>query len=92
MVREAPGSTLGYALLGLLHAGPQSGYGLRRTFVTTPLAVFSDSPGAIYPALRRLARQGCQGQRQSRQPLLYLPPHPPPPQRRYRPGASRAPW
>jgi DNA-binding PadR family transcriptional regulator len=53
----APRSTLGYALLGLLHAAPQSGYDLRKTFVVTPLAAFSDSPGAIYPALRRLVRQ-----------------------------------
>jgi DNA-binding PadR family transcriptional regulator len=53
----AQGSTLGYALLGLLHAAPQSGYDLRKTFVTTPMALFSDSPGAIYPALRRLRRQ-----------------------------------
>jgi DNA-binding PadR family transcriptional regulator len=52
-----PSSTLGYALLGLLHAAPRSGYDLRKTFVSTPLAVFSDSPGAIYPALRRLVRQ-----------------------------------
>jgi DNA-binding PadR family transcriptional regulator len=51
-------STLGYALLGLLHEGPRSGYDLRKTFVSTPLAHFSDSPGAIYPALRRLVRQG----------------------------------
>jgi len=51
-------SSLGYALLGLLHFAPQSGYDLRKTFLTTPLSVFSDSPGAIYPALRRLARQG----------------------------------
>lgn len=54
---NAQGSTLGYALLGLLHAAPQSGYDLRKTFLTTPLALFSDSPGAIYPALRRLAGQ-----------------------------------
>ena len=50
-------STLGYALLGLLHGTPQSGYDLRKTFVNTPMAVFSDSPGAIYPALRRLQRR-----------------------------------
>jgi DNA-binding PadR family transcriptional regulator len=50
-------STLGFALLGLLHQAPQSGYDLRKTFVSTPMAHFSDSPGAIYPALRRLARQ-----------------------------------
>jgi DNA-binding PadR family transcriptional regulator len=51
-------SVLGYALLGLLHQRPSSGYALRRAFATTPLGTFSDSPGAIYPALRRLEEQG----------------------------------
>ena len=45
---------LEYALLGLLDQEPRSGYGLRRIFALTPLGHFSDSPGAIYPALRRL--------------------------------------
>jgi DNA-binding PadR family transcriptional regulator len=47
-------TTLEYALLGLLDQEPHSGYGLRRLFAHTPLGYFSDSPGAIYPALRRL--------------------------------------
>jgi DNA-binding PadR family transcriptional regulator len=51
-------SLLGYALLGLLHQRPSSGYALRRIFANTPMGTFSDSPGAIYPALRRLERQG----------------------------------
>ena len=51
-------SLLGYALLGLLHQRPSSGYALRKVFATTPMRTFSDSPGAIYPALRRLERQG----------------------------------
>jgi DNA-binding PadR family transcriptional regulator len=51
-------SLLGYALLGLLHQRPSSGYALRRVFATTPMGTFSDSPGAIYPALGRLERQG----------------------------------
>ena len=51
-------SLLGYALLGLLRQRPSSGYALRRIFATTPMGTFSDSPGAIYPALRRLERQG----------------------------------
>jgi DNA-binding PadR family transcriptional regulator len=50
-------STLGYALLGLLHQLPRSGYDLRKVFSTTPIGRFSDSPGAIYPALRRLVRR-----------------------------------
>jgi DNA-binding PadR family transcriptional regulator len=51
-------SLLGYALLGLLHQRPSSGYALRRVFATTPMGTFSDSPGAIYPALRRLEGLG----------------------------------
>ena len=51
-------SVLGYALLGLLHEEPRSGYDLRKLFATTPMGLFSDSPGAVYPALRRLARRG----------------------------------
>ena len=51
-------SLLGYALLGLLQQRPCSGYDLRKMFATTPLASFSDSPGAIYPALRRLEQEG----------------------------------
>jgi DNA-binding PadR family transcriptional regulator len=47
-------SVLGYALLGLLYSQPSSGYDLRKIFALTPLRTFSDSPGAIYPALRRL--------------------------------------
>jgi DNA-binding PadR family transcriptional regulator len=47
-------STLGFALLGLLRARPRSGYDLHRLFVETPVGRFSGSPGAIYPALRRL--------------------------------------
>ena len=47
-------STLAYALLGLLKMQPNSGYGLRKIFQETPMARYSDSPGAIYPALRNL--------------------------------------
>lgn len=47
-------STLELALLGLLRQKPQSGYDLRKTFATTAMRHFSDSPGSIYPALRRL--------------------------------------
>ena len=53
-----PASTLGFALLGLLQQQPRSGYALRRVFATTPMGHYSSSPGAIYPALRRLEQQG----------------------------------
>jgi|SRR5208282_335132 len=51
-------STLELALLGLLHQKPQSGYDLRKTFATTAMRHFSDSPGSMYPALRRLEARG----------------------------------
>lgn len=49
-----PLSPLAGALLGLLNEQPRSGYDLRKVFALTPMRHFSDSPGAIYPALRRL--------------------------------------
>ncbi len=55
MARRPP---LEYALLGLLAGQPMTGYGLRRVFASTPMGVFSDSPGSIYPALARLERDG----------------------------------
>ena len=45
---------LGYALLGLLHQKPRSGYDLRKIFAETAMGNYSSSPGAIYPALQRL--------------------------------------
>jgi DNA-binding PadR family transcriptional regulator len=59
--KGAPGAgitRLGYALLGLIRAEPRSGYKLRMVFETTPLALYSSSPGSIYPALKSLARAG----------------------------------
>jgi DNA-binding PadR family transcriptional regulator len=55
---EKPFTPLAGALLGLLHDKPQSGYSLRKLFLTSPIGHFSDSPGSIYPALRRLERDG----------------------------------
>src|ERR1700734_1512981 len=51
-------SILGYALLGLVSQQLLSGYDVKKIFASTPMAGFSDSPGAIYPALRRLERLG----------------------------------
>src|SRR5437867_13273548 len=51
-------SLLGYALLGLLQQEPRSGYDLRKIFAKSPMGMFSDSPGAIYPALQRLEKRG----------------------------------
>ena len=49
-------SRLEGALLGLLHGEARSGYALRKVFQDTPMLHFSDSPGSIYPALKRLER------------------------------------
>jgi DNA-binding PadR family transcriptional regulator len=54
MKTRRPTTSLGYALLGLIHLQPQSGYDLRKIFETTPMGQYSSSPGAIYPALKRL--------------------------------------
>jgi len=51
-------STLEFALIGLLRQKAQSGYDLRKTFTETAMRHYSDSPGSIYPALRRLRTRG----------------------------------
>jgi len=51
-------TSLDYAILGLIHQEPQSGYGIRKAFETTALGNYSGSPGAIYPALKRLQKLG----------------------------------
>jgi DNA-binding PadR family transcriptional regulator len=54
-----PASTLEFALVGLLRQKAQSGYDLRKTFTETAMRHYSDSPGSIYPALKRLQARGC---------------------------------
>jgi len=51
-------STLSLAILGLLSAEPHSGYDVQKVFDETPMIHYSSSPGAIYPALARLERDG----------------------------------
>ncbi len=51
-------TTLEHALLGLIAQQPRSGYDLRKVFSTTAMRHYSDSPGSIYPALRRLEKRG----------------------------------
>ena len=58
MKKRTP-TTLEYALLGLVHAEPRTGYDLCKVFETTPMAHYSSSPGAIYPALKRLEQGGA---------------------------------
>lgn len=55
MVKASP---LEYALIGLLKQQTRSGYDLRKEFANTPMRHHSDSPGSIYPALRRLQARG----------------------------------
>ncbi len=58
MTKSTIQSTLGFAVLGLISQGPRTGYDLRKVFATTPMGHFSSSPGAIYPALKRLEEDG----------------------------------
>jgi len=51
-------TTLDCALLGIVDIEPVSGYDIHRLFSTSPMGAFSSSPGAIYPALDRLEKQG----------------------------------
>jgi DNA-binding PadR family transcriptional regulator len=78
-MKDAPPiSRLGYALLGLLAGEAMSGYDIRRLFAETPMGHYSDSPGAIYPALARLERDGyvtgrVEGAKTLRPRKLYRP-------------------
>ena len=58
MMDGARKSNLSLAILGLASLSPLSGYDLRKIFTATPMGHFSTSPGAVYPALRRLERRG----------------------------------
>src|SRR5262245_53185039 len=70
-------SLLEFALLALVRRyQPCSGYDLRKIFTHTPMGRFSDSPGAIYPALKRLEAGGLiagkvEGSRGLRQRKCY---------------------
>lgn len=58
MTKQTIDSQLSLAILGLLSGRSMSGYDLRKVFLTTAMKAFSASPGAIYPALRRLEKDG----------------------------------
>lgn len=49
---------LDFAILGLIQGEALSGYRIRKTFETTALGVYSSSPGSIYPALKRMEKNG----------------------------------
>jgi DNA-binding PadR family transcriptional regulator len=58
MKQETGLSTLSLAILGLISQRPLTGYDIRKVFATTPMGHFSSSPGAIYPALKRIEDAG----------------------------------
>jgi DNA-binding PadR family transcriptional regulator len=58
MTKQTIDSPLTLAIMGLLFYAPMSGYDVRKAFAATSLKHFSSSPGAIYPALRRLEAAG----------------------------------
>ena len=58
MTKRTTLSKLSLALVGLITQSPASGYDVRKVFETTAMGTFSRSPGAIYPALARLEREG----------------------------------
>ena len=45
-------------LLGFITREPLSGYGLKKRFSASPAGLYQPSPGALYPALRRLVARG----------------------------------
>jgi len=51
-------SSLSLAILGRIAMHPLSGYDVRKVFLTTAWKTYSSSPGAIYPALKRLEAGG----------------------------------
>lgn len=56
-MRASSNTDLPMVLLGLIRQEPRSGYDLRRLFLLSPMAHYSDSPGSIYPALARLLQR-----------------------------------
>ncbi|NIP16888.1 MAG: hypothetical protein GWM87_01035, partial [Xanthomonadales bacterium] len=46
MKKQRPLTVLEFALMGLVHQEPRSGYELKKIFETTPMAHCSSSPGA----------------------------------------------
>jgi DNA-binding PadR family transcriptional regulator len=76
MSQETTISTLSLAVLGLIAQRPHSGYDLRKIFSTTPMGHFSSSPGAIYPALKRIEKSGwirgsIDGKKELRPRMIY---------------------
>jgi len=81
MKQETGLSTLSLAILGLVSQRPLTGYDVRKVFATTPMGHFSSSPGAIYPALKRIEDAGWvrgragQGKTHRQRMLYEITPH-----------------
>jgi DNA-binding PadR family transcriptional regulator len=81
MAQETGLSTLSLAILGLVSQRPLTGYDIRKVFATTPMGHFSSSPGAIYPALKRIEDAGWvrgkagQGKTHRQRMLYEITPH-----------------
>lgn len=58
MSAEAINSPLTLAVMGLLSQWPQSGYDIMKMFESSAIGNCSSSPGAVYPALKRLEEAG----------------------------------
>src|ERR1700749_4587647 len=55
---ERPLTDFEHVLLGVIDSEPRSGYGLKKLFNASPASAYQPSPGALYPALRRLEERG----------------------------------
>jgi DNA-binding PadR family transcriptional regulator len=55
---ERPLTDFEQVLLGVIDSEPRSGYGLKKLFNASPASAYQPSPGALYPALRRLEARG----------------------------------
>ena len=58
IVRIMKLTTFNLATLCMINRAPRSGYDIHKEFGSTPIGQFTDSPGAIYPALRKLEANG----------------------------------
>lgn len=56
MIKNIKPTLLDFAILGLIQNQPLSGYGIRKVFEETAMGNYSNSPGTIYPAIKRLEK------------------------------------
>ena len=56
MKKDIKPTLLDFAILGLIQDQPLSGYAIRKLFEETAMGNYSNSPGTIYPAIKRLEK------------------------------------